>query len=143
MGKIVKFNLPKEVNTQKSPDKENTANVKSIYSKKTLYMKIWDGLEEYILNNFAVKKVLGIDFIYKENDHKEIGLIGVLDYEHKRREGNFLAEFIAKGYIDTKKDKVIIDIVVFKQGEVELYKSTEKILKAKKIYPEIILNEGD
>jgi hypothetical protein len=84
-----------------------------------------------------------MDFTYKENDHKEVGVLGVLAYEHKRRNGTFVADFVGRGYIDPREDKVIIDLVVFKAGERELYNSTIKILKAKKIYPELTFHEGD
>ncbi|ACO03432.1 MAG TPA: hypothetical protein DEP48_08855 [Persephonella sp.] len=143
MGKIVKFGQVQETEQSKDLVEESSKEIKTIFSKKPLYQKIWEGLEDYILHNFAVKNVLGMDFTYKENNLKEIGVLGILAYEHKRRNGTFVADFVGRGYIDTKKDKVIIDLVVFKAGERELYNSTIKILKAKKIYPELTFNEGE
>ncbi|WP_457640593.1 hypothetical protein [Persephonella sp.] len=143
MGKIIKFGQPKETETPDQMINENPDNVKSLSSYKSKHQRIWEALEKYILYNFAVKNVLGMDFIYKENDHKEIGVLGILAYEHKRKEGTFVADFVGKGYINPKTDKIVIDLVVFKAGEKELYESTLKILKAKKIYPHLINNEGD
>ncbi|WP_457622787.1 hypothetical protein [Persephonella sp.] len=143
MGKIIKFGQTQELEHPEDIVEDTSKEIKTIFTKKPLYQKIWEGLEEYILHNFAVKNVLGMDFTYKENDHREIGVLGILAYEHKRRGGTFVADFVGKGYIDPKKDKVVIDLVVFKAGEKELYNSTVKILKAKKLYPELTFNEGD
>ncbi len=143
MGKIVKFGQTNEKEQIEDLEESQSKKIRTIFSKKTMYQKIWEGLENYILYNFAVKNVLGMDFTYKENNHKEVGVLGVLAYEHKRRNGTFVADFVGRGYIDPREDKVIIDLVVFKAGERELYNSTIKILKAKKIYPELTFHEGD
>ncbi len=138
MGKIIKFPNSKGENSKKNTgkDKNIDENVKSIYSSLPFVDKVREGVEDYILKNFAVKNILGMDVFYKENDKKEIGVIGVIAYEHKRRAGTFVADFIGKGFIN-KDGSVTIDMLAFRAGEPELYSSLEKIMKAKKILPEI------
>ncbi len=132
MGKIIRFSgAGKKENKGKKE-----GNVRSIYSEISFKDKVRKGVEEYILSQFAVKTVLGMDVVFKQNDKNEIGVIGAIAYEHKRRAGNFVAEFIGKGYVD-KNGQVVIDNLAFKLGEPELYSSIEKIMKAKKILPEI------
>jgi osmotically-inducible protein OsmY len=109
-----------------------------VYKKvDPFYQKVYDGIEEHVLQTFAVKQVVDMDFKFKTNEKGEIGAIGKLAYHHKRREGLFVATFIAKGYIDKKKDKVVISELAFLEGEPDYYATLEKILKAKNIYPEI------
>jgi hypothetical protein len=130
MGKIIRFPGKNDNNNGKQEGK-----VKSI-NRESFIEAVRKGVEEYILNNFAVKNILGMDIVYKENN-REIGVIGAIAYEHKRRAGMYVADFIGKGYIDKNSGKVIIDNLAFKAGEPELYSSIEKIMKAKKILPDI------
>ena len=137
MGKIIKFNKPQEdENNQQKSEIESHSNVKNIFSVEALADKVRKGIEEYILYNFAVKEILGMDIVFKENDQKEIGVLGAIAYEHKRKPGTFIADFIGKGHIDNK-DNVVIDELAFRAGEPEYYNTISKILKAKKILPEI------
>ncbi len=152
MGKVIKFPFgnqeePEKKDEQKTEEKEihsiknrlkdkKKQKIRSLYQKKPFELKVKEGVEEYVLNNFAVKKVLGLDIFYKENDKKEIGVLGVLSYEHKRKPGTFMADFIAKGHID-KDNNVVIDELAFRAGEPEYYNTISKLLKAKRILPEI------
>ncbi|WP_029523160.1 hypothetical protein [Persephonella sp. KM09-Lau-8] len=137
MGKIIKFNKPQEdENNQQKSEIESHSNVKNIFSVEALADKVRKGVEEYILYNFAVKEILGMDIVFKENDKKEIGVLGAIAYEHKRKPGTFIADFIGKGHIDNK-DNVVIDELAFRAGEPEYYNTISKILKAKKLLPEI------
>ncbi len=151
MGKIIKFPFGNQGETEKKQSSQETSKtleikkkikdrkkekIKSIYQKKPFELFVKEGVEEHVLKNFAVKQVLGLDVIYKENEKREIGVIGLLAYEHKRRPGIFNADFIAKGHID-KDDKVIIDELAFRAGEPEYYNTISKLLKAKKILPDI------
>ena len=132
MGKIIRFSGE----GKKENKEKKEGNVRSIYSEISFKDKVRKGIEEYILSQFAVKNILGMDIVFKQNDKNEIGVIGAIAYEHKRKAGNFIAEFIGKGYID-KNGEVVIDNLAFKLGEPELYSSIEKIMKAKKILPDI------
>lgn len=135
MGKIIRFNKAQE--EKKQPvETEKQPNIKNIFSVETFADKIRKGVEEYILYNFAVKEILGMDVIFKENDKKEVGVLGAIAYEHKRKPGTFIADFIGKGHIDNKGN-VVIDELAFRAGEPEYYNTISKILKAKKILPEI------
>ncbi|MEJ5172557.1 MAG: hypothetical protein WHT47_02455 [Hydrogenothermaceae bacterium] len=125
MAKIVKF-VPEDSFEEEDRKIEDIVQDQEIQIKKAV--------EEHILANFAVKNVLGMDIIYKLNK-KDLGVIGVLSYEHKRREGMFIAEFIAKGVVI--KDKYSIDTLAFKAGEPQLYDQIYKILKAKRALPDI------
>jgi hypothetical protein len=167
MGKIVKFNVNSSKKNdsreeQSEKDKKsinptnNTEEKKIITVNKTeenqsknienseisdevqeFLKKVYKGIEEHVLSVFAVKEVVDIAFVVKGNEKGEIGVLGKLAYHHKRREGLFVATFIAKGYIDKKADKVVINELAFLEGEPDYYATIEKILKAKKIYPEI------
>ncbi|SNZ06270.1 hypothetical protein SAMN06265182_0620 [Persephonella hydrogeniphila] len=132
MGKIIQFPGKNNGNN----DKNEETKVRSIYSKETFSETVRKGVEEYILGNFAVKNILGMDIVYKVNNN-EIGVVGAIAYEHKRRPLTYIADFIGKGFIDKKSGKVIIDNLAFREGERELYNSIEKIMKAKKILPDI------
>jgi len=145
MAKIIKFNPQSNDNNQDNAEnntvkeeKKIKTDVKSITEDDINFLElVVKGIEEHVLYYFAVKEVLGIEFLHKINEKGEIGVIGVLAYEHKRREGSFVAEFIAKGYFNKKNNKVVITELAFKQGEPQLYQSISKTLKAKKILPEI------
>jgi len=137
LGKIIKFNKTQEdENNQQKSEVKNPSTVKNIFSAETFNDKVRKGVEEYVLYNFAVKEILGMDIVFKENDQKEIGVLGAIAYEHKRKPGTFIADFIGKGHIDNK-DNVVIDELAFRAGEPEYYNTISKILKAKKILPEI------
>ena len=144
MAKIIKFNPQnndedsnKNVSTtEKNKEAQSEKKIKSINDIPSFVELIAKGIEEHVLYYFAVKEVLGINFVYKNNEKGELGVLGVLAYEHKRKPGSFIAEFIAKGYYDGKNKKVIITELAFKQGEPQLYQSIMKTLKAKKILPE-------
>jgi hypothetical protein len=151
MGKVIKFPFgnQEEPQKKKEPQEEKSSTdvkkkikerkkekIKSIYQKKPFELKVKEGVEDHVLKNFAVKNVLGLDVIYKENEKNEIGVIGILSYEHKRRPGIFTADFIAKGHID-KDGNVVIDELAFRAGEPEYYNTITKLLKAKKILPDI------
>ncbi len=151
MGKVIKFPFgnQEEPQKKKEPQEEKTSTdvkkkikerkkekIKSIYQKKPFELKVKEGVEDHVLKNFAVKNVLGLDVVYKENEKNEIGVIGILSYEHKRRPGIFTADFIAKGHIN-KDGNVVIDELAFRAGEPEYYNTITKLLKAKKILPDI------
>ena len=144
MAKIIKFNPQnndensnKNVSTtEKNKEAQSEKKIKSINDIPSFVELVAKGIEEHVLYYFAVKEVLGINFVYKNNEKGEIGVLGFLAYEHKRKPGSFIAEFIAKGYYDSKNKKVIITELAFKQGEPQLYQSIMKTLKAKKILPE-------
>ena len=146
MAKIIKFNphdnnenknqMNKVENKQQEEININQSKVKTIDNTLSFLELIANGIEEHVLYYFAVKEVLGIDFVYKDNEKGEVGVLGVLAYEHKRKPGSFIAEFIAKGYYDNRNKKVIITELAFKQGEPQLYQSIMKTLKAKKILPQ-------
>ncbi len=144
MAKIIKFNPQnndensnKNVSTtEKNKEAQSEKKIKSINDIPSFVELVAKGIEEHVLYYFAVKEVLGINFVYKNNEKGELGVLGVLAYEHKRKPGSFIAEFIAKGYYDSKNKKVIITELAFKQGEPQLYQSIMKTLKAKKILPE-------
>lgn len=123
MAKIIKFNVDDENN-----ENEEMAQIDDEE------MQIKKAVEEHILANFAVKKVLGMDIVYKINK-SDLGVIGTVAYEHKRRDGMFIADFIAKG--GKMKDKFFIDTLAFEAGEPELYQNIVKILKAKKALPNL------
>ncbi len=148
MAKIIKFNPQ---NNNENQNKNQTDNIESKQDKESdinqsklraidnipsFLELIANGIEEHVLYYFAVKEVLGINFVYKDNEKGEVGVLGVLVYEHKRKPGSFVAEFIAKGYYDNRSKKVIITELAFKQGEPQLYQSIIKTLKAKKILPQ-------
>jgi len=125
MAKIVKFG-----NFEEKPEE----NKEKAIDENDEEMQIKKAVEEHILTNFAVKNVLGMDIVYKINK-SDIGVIGTVVYEHKRREGSFVADFIAKGY--KSKNQYIIDTLAFEAGEPELYRNILNMLKAKKALPEI------
>lgn len=128
MAKIIKFNANYENNQESQVEEKKTdQNI-------TEEMAIKKAVEEHILENFAVKNVLGIDIVYKINKN-DLGVIGRVAYEHKRRDGLFLADFIAKG--GKIKDNFFIDTLAFEAGEPELYQNIVKILKAKKTFPHL------
>jgi hypothetical protein len=131
MAKIVKFG-----NFEENPeeDKEKIIDKTVSQSQNDEEMQIKKAVEEHILTNFAVKNVLEMDIVYKINK-SDIGVIGTVAYEHKRREGSFIADFIAKGY--KSKNQYIIDALAFEAGEPDLYRNIFNILKAKKALPEI------
>ncbi|WP_456392283.1 hypothetical protein [Persephonella sp.] len=135
MGKVIRFPGSGD-NRNKKDQEEKKENIKSLYSKPSFIDSVRKGIEDYILYNFAVKNILGMDVTYKENDKREIGVIGAIAYEHKRRAGTFVADFIGKGFVD-RDGRVVIDLLAFKAGEPEVYNSLVKIMKAKKILPDI------
>ncbi|NPA54272.1 MAG: hypothetical protein GXO21_06340 [Aquificae bacterium] len=154
MGKVIKFPFGNQEEPEKNQSNSSQSissspkdlkkklkerkkeKIRAIYEKKPFEWNVKEGIEEHVLQNFAVKNVLGLDVVYKENEKKEIGVLGLLSYEHKRRPGIFNADFIAKGHID-KDGKVVIDELAFRAGEPEYYNTITKILKAKKILPDI------
>jgi len=125
---IIKFRKKDDDNNEKKEEEK----LEQIVEDESL--KIKQAVEEHILTNFAVKNVLGMDIVYKINKN-DIGVIGVVVYEHKRREGVFTADFIAKG--SKIKDKFVIDNLAFSQGEPYLYNQILNILKAKNCLPQI------
>ncbi|WP_299239392.1 hypothetical protein [Sulfurihydrogenibium sp.] len=131
MAKIVKFG-----NFEEKPEenKEEVIDEVVSQSQNDEEIQIKKAVEEHILANFAVKEVLEMDIVYKINK-SDIGVIGTVAYEHKRRGGPFIADFIAKGY--KSKNQYIIDTLAFELGEPDLYRNIFTILKAKKALPEI------
>jgi hypothetical protein len=126
MAKVVKFTFDNEEERKEELEsQENTLNEEEL---------IRQALEEHILTNFAVKNILGMDFVYKINK-SDIGVLGQIAYEHKRRPGVFVADYIAKGY--KQKDKYVIDSLAFELGEPEFYQQIFNILKAKKTLPKL------
>ncbi len=137
MGKIIRFSSSdRKKETKESKTESSDNKIKPIFSTQSYVDRVRKGIEDYVLKNFAVKNVLGMDILYRENNKKEIGVIGVLAYEHKRRAGTFIADFIGKGFINND-GSITIDLLAFRAGEPELFNSLEKIMKAKKILPEI------
>ena len=132
----------KELNETKEKtlqvEKESKSKLIDIKKEKSILDRIVEGIEEHVLYNFAVKQVLGVNFRYEINNKNEIGVIGKLAYEHKRRAGVFVADFIAKGYKDKKSEKVIITELAFLQGEPDFYNTIKNTLKAKKILPNLV-----
>ncbi|ACN99288.1 hypothetical protein [Sulfurihydrogenibium azorense] len=128
MAKVVKFNF------EDSQDNTKVENLQQETTQQDEEDLIRLALEDHILSNFAVKTILGMDFVYKISKN-DIGVIGQLAYEHKRRPGVFVADYIAKGY--KQKDKYVIDSLAFQLGEPEFYKQILNILKAKKALPEL------
>lgn len=140
MGKIIKFGEknnqePKETEINKkenlSPEIEKEALKKVPLSEEE---KIKEAVEQHLLTNFAVKKVLKLEIVYKIRNG-EIGVVGILAYEHKRRPGIFNANFIAKGYQDKKSGDFTISTLAFEAGEPDLFISIYNTLKAKKLLP--------
>jgi len=139
MGKIVKFGQKKD-NDDVKLDKENKPLKKEIHSIKSfgisdLELKLRNAIEDYIKSVFAVKEVLGMDLIYKENN-STIGVIGVISYEHKRKPGTFVADFLSN--CTKVGNDIKVGEVAFQAGEPDLYMQIFNILKAKKALPEII-----
>ncbi len=124
MGKVIKF-----------PGGDGEKDKKEQKEEVSLEQKIKSSVEEHLITNFAVKNVLGIDVFYKMNEKGELGIVGNVIYEHKRRGGRFVADFIASGHVDKKSKKVLISILAFSAGEPELYMNIYNTLKAKKILP--------
>lgn len=143
MAKIIKFNK-KNDNNKESKTKENgsenskTLAFKNEKEKSVNIENIEDSLKEaisnYIKSVFAVKEILEIEIVYKENKFT-IGVLGGLVYEHKRRGGPFIADFIAECI--KEKNNIRVIEVAFAEGEPDLYMSILKTLKAKKALPEI------
>ncbi len=139
MGKIIKFGQKKE-NENLNPDKKRKSNKEEGQNVKNFETvdfesKLRHAIEDYIKSVFAVKEVLGMDLVYKENKNT-IGVIGVISYEHKRRPGTFVADFISNC---TKiGNDIKVGEVAFQAGEPDLYMQIFNILKAKKALPEII-----
>jgi hypothetical protein len=131
MAKIVKFG-----NFEENPEenKEKVVYEAVVQSQNDEEIQIKKAVEEHILTNFAVKEVLEMDIVYKISK-SDIGVIGTVVYEHKRRGGPFIADFIAKGY--KSKNQYIIDTLAFEAGEPDLYRNIFNILKAKRVLPEI------
>ncbi len=131
MGKIIKFG-----NKNNKEEKQNKIETEKEALKKikTEEEKIKEAIEEHLITNFAVKKVLKLEIVYKI-ENGEIGVIGILAYEHKRRPGIFNANFIAKGYQDKKTGDFVISTLAFEAGEPDLFRSIYNTLKAKKLLP--------
>ncbi len=124
MGKVVKF-----------PGGNGGQNKKQASISTSLEDKIKFAVEEHLTTNFAVKTVLGMDIFYRINEKGEIGVVGNVIYEHKRRGGRFMADFIASGYLNKKSGSVVISLLAFSAGEPDLYMNIYNTLKAKKILP--------
>lgn len=128
MAKVIKFSFD---DNQESKEEVTELNKEEIEDEKE---KIKKAVEDHILSNFAVKSILDMEIVYKVNK-ADFGVIGEVAYLHKRRDGVFVADFIAKGY--KNKDKYTIDSLAFSAGEPEFYKNILNILKAKKSLPEL------
>ncbi len=137
MGKVIKFPGSSGNNKDKSEEKiENSSKEKvKSFGFTEFEEKLRKAVEDYIKSTFAVREILGMDMVYKENKNN-VGVLGVIAYEHKRKPGTFVANFIAEGFVDGKKN-VRITEVAFEAGEPELYRSIYNTLKAKKALPEI------
>ena len=134
MGKVVKFQSKAEKNDLKSVEETPKKEKVKQFGVSDFEMSLRKALEDYILSTFAVKTILGMDIVYKENK-SNIGVIGVVAYEHKRRPGTYVANFISEAV--NEKGKIRIIEVAFEAGEPDLYKSIYNTLKAKKALPEI------
>ena len=135
MGKVIKFPGSSGNNKDNSNvEEQKSTNVKS-FGFTNLEEKVRTAVEEYIKSTFAVREILGMDLVFKENKNT-IGILGVIAYEHKRKPGTFVANFIGEGWLDNKKNVKITE-VAFEAGEPDLYRSIYNTLKAKKALPEI------
>ena len=134
MGKVVKFQPKSNKNGSKSIEESSKKEKVKQFGVSDFEMSLRKALEDYILSTFAVKTILGMDIAYKENK-SNIGVIGVVAYEHKRRPGTYVANFISEAV--NEKDKIRIIEVAFEAGEPDLYKSIYNTLKAKKVLPKI------
>lgn len=132
MGRVIKFQSKhKQDNSNITDESNNNTNVKQ-FGLSDFEISLRKALEDYILSTFAVKNVLGMNILFKV-DKSNIGILGVVKYEHKRKAGIYVANFISEATNDKGNIKVIE--VAFESGERELYKSIYNILKAKKILP--------
>ncbi|HIE59338.1 MAG TPA: hypothetical protein EYH43_04040 [Persephonella sp.] len=133
MGKVIKFQSKSKQDSSNITDKSiNNTNVKQ-FGLSDFEMSLRKALEDYILSTFAVKNILGMDIVFKE--HKSnIGILGVVAYEHKRKAGTYVANFISEAV--NEKGNVRVIEVAFEAGEPDLYRSIYNTLKAKKILPE-------
>ncbi|MCX7738006.1 MAG: hypothetical protein N2Z80_01115 [Hydrogenothermaceae bacterium] len=142
MAKIVKFNVENKADLDevKGQSTESSKVLKILEVKEDKLVGedeevlVKKAVEDHILSNFAVRNILGMDIIYKLSK-TDLGVIGKVAYEHKRREGLFIADFIAKG--GKRKEGFFIDTLAFEAGEPELYRDIVKILKAKKALPRL------
>ncbi len=137
MGKIIKFGGENKKNKEESKENKLPPETEKEALKKiplTNEEKIKDALEEHLITNFAVKKILKLEIIFKIKNG-ELGVAGILAYEHKRRPGIFNANFIAKGYQDKKTGNFVINTLAFEAGEPDLFMSIYNTLKAKKLLP--------
>ena len=133
MGKVIKF-PGSDDNENKTPKKEENL----VKKEEDIELNLKNAVEEHVLQNFAVKNILGMDIVYKIHPSSgEFGIIGVMLYEHKRRAGIFKADFIAKGYIDKKTGKAVVSTLAYQAGEPDLYMSIYNTLKAKKLLPSV------
>jgi len=136
MGKIIKFPGSDDSNQNKKPvnNEPNFKKVNSENVEKDMKTLVEEAVTDYLLTNFAIKEILELHIYHKTNKN-DVGVYGIVIYEHKRRPGIFSANFVGKGHISPKDKSVKIDIAAFEAGEKDLYMSTLKTLKAKNILP--------
>jgi len=137
MGKVIKFQSKNDSSQENNANaKAEESKIQSVFGISEFEKSLRDALEDYIKYTFAVKNILGMDLIYKKKK-STIGILGAIAYEHKRRPGTFLANFIAEA-VDEKNSIRIIE-VAFEAGEPDLYRNIYNTLKAKKALPEIFV----
>jgi len=132
MGKVIKFQSGKKEDKQENSVNTNRVKTFGLTDFETQLRKV---LEDYIKSVFAVKEILGMDIVFKEHQNT-VGVIGVISYEHKRRPGTFVANFI--GHVFKGPNNLSVREVAFETGEPELYKTILLTLKAKKALPEVL-----
>jgi len=135
LGKIIKFN-------KKSDNEKNNSNIiKDIETKENSTVKklikddLKEAIENYLLTVFAIKNILDVDYVAEVNK-SDVGFIGVISYEHKRKPGTFVADFIGQAVKEKNGNFRIIEIA-FREGEPHLYSQIENILRAKNVHPVI------
>ncbi len=136
MGKIIKFGGSNHDSDNNPKNSEPNFKQFSTEEKENKNMEslVQEAVADYLLTNFAIKNIIELHISYKVNKN-DVGVYGIVIYEHKRRPGVFSANFVGKGHISPKDNSVKIDIAAFEAGEKDLYMATVKTLKAKNILP--------
>ncbi len=134
MGKIIKFNGGNNKKENSENNKAEETSIKTV-NLETSNNNLKNSIEDYLLSTFAIKNILALEYIDKVNK-SDVGFIGRVAYEHKRREGVFVADFIGQAVKEKNNNYIIIEIA-FEAGEPHLYNQIKNILKAKNVLPVI------
>lgn len=135
LGRIIKFNSKHDNEEKDSKSIENNKEEHNFTVKKLIKNNLKEAIENYLLSVFAIKNILTVEYIDKVN-RSDVGFIGRVVYEHKRREGIFVADFIGQAVKEKNYTYRIIEIA-FETGEPHLYNQIKNILKAKNVLPVI------